>query len=280
MAADEARLAQLRRVCGQFEIRADFASKLRALESFDTVILIDDSGSMASAVESTSGPGADPYASRPTRWTEVQRYCNVVVDLVASLDPDGVDVRFLNRPGFSRVTNMAQVAGAFAAPPSGFTPLTVAITSILQEKAAVIAEKKLLLIIATDGEPTDAAGKVDIPGFVHVLRARPANVFVSIVACTDDEGSVGYLNKLDKSVPRLDVTDDYISERREVLRAQVRPRRPCGGCDVSCRESAHTWLHPRTDILHSAGTILPLFLRRLRRQVNSRQRRLFIRQAR
>jgi hypothetical protein len=105
-------------------------------------------------------------------------------------------------------------------PPNGFTPLTAGVSSILREKAAVIAERKMLLVIVTDGEPTDTSGRVDIPSFTRVLRDRPANVFVSIVACTDDEGSVGYLNKLDRAVPRLDVTDDYASERREVLLAQ------------------------------------------------------------
>jgi len=214
----DARLARLREICGRYEIRPDFAAKLRQLESFDIVFLIDDSGSMATAVDAS--PGADPFGRRPTRWSEVQHYCNTVVDLAAALDADGIDVRFLNRPGFSHVTNMAQVAPAFAPPPSGFTPLAMAVSGILHEKAQVIAERKLLLVIATDGEPTDAGGRVDIPGFTRVLRDRPANVYVSIVACTDDEASVGYLSKLDRDIPRVDVCDDFQSERREVLAAQ------------------------------------------------------------
>jgi hypothetical protein len=214
------RLARLKQICGLFEIRPDFAAKLRQLESFEIVVLIDDSGSMGTVVEAPEGAHSDPFGQRATRWTEVQRYCNTVVDIAACLDPDGIDVRFLNRPGFSHITSMAQVAGAFAPPPAGFTPLAAAVTSILREKAAAIAEKKLLIVIATDGEPTDAKGSVDIPSFVSTLRGRPANVYVSIVACTDDESSVGYLNKLDRTLSKLDVTDDFASERREVLLAQ------------------------------------------------------------
>ena len=45
-------------------------------------------------------------------------------------------------------------------------------------------------------------------------------MLVSIVACTDDEASVGYLNNLDKTCPGVDVCDDYLSERREILAAQ------------------------------------------------------------
>ena len=133
---------------------------------------------------------------------------------------DGIDLYFLNRPGFNRVASSAQVAAAFGPPPSGFTPLAAAVTRILVEKASVIAEKKLLLVIATDGEPTNTNGQVDIPGFASVLQGRHANVFVSIIACTDDEDSVGYLNKFDRSIPHLDVTDDFQSERSEIQRAQ------------------------------------------------------------
>ena len=171
------------------------------------MLLIDDSGSM----NAFTSPGK-------TRWNEVQEYCNLVVNLAATLDSDGIDVLFLNRPGFTHITNSAQIAPAFVRPPGGFTPLAISVSRILQEKAR--SEKKILLIIATDGEPTTPTGVVDIPGFTRVLRERNANVFVSIIACTDDESSVGYLNKLDSDIPRLDVTDDYVSERREVLAAQ------------------------------------------------------------
>ena len=53
------RLARLRELCGRFEIRPDFASKLRQLESFEIVLLVDDSGSMATTT--SAAPGSDPY---------------------------------------------------------------------------------------------------------------------------------------------------------------------------------------------------------------------------
>lgn len=46
------------------------------------------------------------------------------------------------------------------------------------------------------------------------------NVFVSIAACTSDNAAVGYLNRFDKEIPRVDVSDDYASERRETLAAR------------------------------------------------------------
>lgn len=212
------RLAKLREICGRHEIRPDFANKLRQLEEYEIVALFDDSGSMGTQVKRQGFQ--DPFAPIPTRWSEAQLHASITVDLAACLDPDGIDIRFLNRQGFSRVATSAQVGGAFAYPPNGYTPLVRAVKGIFEEKAVVIRERKLLLIILTDGQPTDDRGNPQLAEFMHLISNRPKNTFVSIVACTDDEASVGYLNKLDRAVPGIDVVDDYDSERKEVLKKQ------------------------------------------------------------
>jgi hypothetical protein len=78
----------------------------------------------------------------------------------------------------------------------------------------------MLLIIATDGEPTDDNGNRDVNGFLVMLRRKPVNVYVQIMACTDDDNSVGWLNQADDTIPNVDVTDDFYSERDEVLKIQ------------------------------------------------------------
>ena len=50
----------------------------------------------------------------------------------------------------------------------------------------------------------------------------PLSCHVQIMACTDEEAVMDYLNRADDSIQRLDVTDDYASEREEVLKAQGR----------------------------------------------------------
>lgn len=212
------RLAKLREICARHEIRPDFATKLRQLEEFEIVALFDDSGSMATPVKKSGFQ--DPFAPIPTRWTEAQLHASITVDLAACLDPDGIDIRFLNRAGYTNIITSAQVGGAFQPRPNGYTPLVRAFKGILEEKASVIRERKLLVIILTDGQPTDDRGNTQVEEFLAVLKARPKNVFVSIVACTDDEASVGYLNKLDRIVPGIDVVDDYDSERKEIFKIQ------------------------------------------------------------
>lgn len=202
-AADD-RLQRLRQACVAHEIRADFAAKLRQLEGYDIVFLVDDSGSMSSRTTGTA-----------TRWSEVQQFANCVVEIATCLDPDGIDLRFLNRKGFTNVKSVSQVESAFKPPPDGGTPLSAAVRSILHDKAESIREKKMLLVIATDGQPSEG-----VATFRSTLTQKPPNVFVSIVACTEDEKAVGYLNEFDKNIPRVDVCDDFVSERREVLAAR------------------------------------------------------------
>ena len=44
--ATDIRLTKLREVCQRHEIRPDFAARLRQLEGYEIVFLVDDSGSM------------------------------------------------------------------------------------------------------------------------------------------------------------------------------------------------------------------------------------------
>ena len=45
-------------------------------------------------------------------------------------------------------------------------------------------------------------------------------MYITFLACTDDLASVNYLSHWDKSMPNLDVIDDYRSERAEILRTR------------------------------------------------------------
>jgi hypothetical protein len=70
-----------------------------------------------------------------------------------------------------------------------------------------VKEKKLLIIIVTDGEPTDNRGTVSINSFKQCLMSRSPidRIFVTIVACTDDDTSISYLNKWDKSIRNMNI---------------------------------------------------------------------------
>lgn len=91
---------------------------------------------------------------------------------------------------------------------------------MLNDNELYVNEQKLLVVIVTDGEPTDEFGKQAIYPFRQALMNRHKNVYTSIVACTDDATSVEYLNRWDRDLPRLDVVDDFRSERNEIRLAK------------------------------------------------------------
>ena len=211
-AAAPNRFEKFRQVCAMHEISDLFAQKLRVLEGFDVVLIADDSGSMLTPLAATS-----PFAPSITRWDELKTSVKTIIDIASTMDSNGIDIYFLNRPPLLNITNAAMVEQPFSQPPSGFTPIADAINRVLQAKQAVLAEKKLLIVILTDGEPTDTRGQVSVPQLEQALMYRPQQCFTTFVACTDDLQVMEYLNGWDKKIPRLDVVDDYRSEQREIL---------------------------------------------------------------
>ncbi len=75
----------------------------------------------------------------------------IVTEIAAVMDSNGVDIYFLNRPPILNVTDARLVAHEFNKPPQGLTPITPALRSILAVKRNVSYEKKLIVLIATDG---------------------------------------------------------------------------------------------------------------------------------
>ena len=133
-------------------------------------------------------------------------------------DEDGIDIHFLNREGISNVTNMNYIQNILEITPSGRTPLTQKCNRHLKQYSG--SNKPVLLVIATDGIPTDGSS-TDIEGFEKCLKAKNHNRFyIFILACSDQDADVGYLNKLDKKVPNIDTLDDYNSELLEVQEVQ------------------------------------------------------------
>ncbi|CAF1467564.1 unnamed protein product [Adineta steineri] len=196
-----------------------FAAKLRGLEGYEFVFICDDSSSMITPI----GEITDPFASLPTRWEELKKIVSIVVDLASTLDPDGVDIYFLNREPIFNVRSSVELVNIFKVPPRGSTPIVPVLRRVLQDKHQQIYERKLLILLATDGVPTDNHERPDINTLKQVLRRErfPTDrVPVTIIACTDDEYSMEYLNNWDKTIPNLDVVQDYRSEQKQILDCQ------------------------------------------------------------
>jgi hypothetical protein len=211
--SDEERLMQ---ICRKHDISGLFEEKIKQkLGEFEIIIIIDNSGSM-------SQPAHEGFAK--TRWQELRETCSVVISVASAVDKNGVDLYFLNpqcgQKVLYNVKDPTQIDQYFSIDPTGGTPLTETLEFALNDKLSKMDQsQKLLVLIATDGEPTGRGG---IPEFKRVLTygRNTKKVFVSILACTDDKACLRYLNKWDKKIPALDVVDDYFSERKQIQKVQ------------------------------------------------------------
>ena len=219
-----ARLEKFKNIIIKYEINYDFAFRLRAIEGFSIVMILDDSSSMYTPIIDRERTNLSPFNRLPTRWDEMRHVASIIVDLASTLDPDGVDIYFLNRPPLLHINDSSQLNETFSRLPNGPTPLTRALHEVLNAKRAQILDRKLLILIATDGIPTDDRGESDLKRLETVLRTErlPSidRIYVTFIACTNDLQSVGFLNQFDKRIPYVDVMDDYQSERAEILAVQ------------------------------------------------------------
>ena len=195
-------------VLEKYDITGIFAQKLNQLQGFKIVCICDDSTSMRETLNKGQ-----------TKWDELKQSIEIVLDIGSAYNVD-CDVLFLNRPGFRNVKHISQLSEQFMSPPTGLTPLNQSFQMAIENNRNELVERKLLIIIFTDGSPTsnNSNPQMAINEFKHSLQNRNPidKIFITIVACTDDEYALEYLNNWDKSIKNLDVVDDYESERKEI----------------------------------------------------------------
>ena len=195
------------------QIRSRYDEHLLVLQDFEIVIVCDDSGSMVTRVKST----------RRTRWEELCDTVKKVLRIAIRFDTNGVDLHFLNGGKHLKVKHPDQVDSVFARKPTGYTPLVPVLKDIFQSTMARSGrDKKLLVLVATDGRPTNEDGDDDLAKFEHVMdKVRNAKTtYVSFLLCTEDTKSMEYLKKWDERMPNVDVTDDYDTELARIRKCQ------------------------------------------------------------
>ncbi|UJR27722.1 hypothetical protein I4U23_008999 [Adineta vaga] len=202
----------IERFAQYYEIDSKLVSRIQMLEDYDLVILCDDSGSMNTPIHGTT----------TNRWDECRQMVHVIVDVFSAFDPNGVDVYFLNRSPMLKVKDTKKVHELFEKPPNGLTPMVAALRAIIQAKNMdKTGRKNILILIATDGVPTNPKGELDVAELEKVMRnERSSTTFVTFLACTDELEALDYLNDWDRTMDRVDVVDDYRSEL-----AQIREKR-------------------------------------------------------
>lgn len=176
-----------------------------------------------------------------SRWAEMQQTVDYHAQMAALLKSPTL-FRLLNDPGrlagpqqFSiaeRGTETLSEDLAIAQStilntnPSGVTPLTEHLREIRLNVQDMLPQlcrdgSKVVIVIATDGIPTDSQGfksRTTEQEFVSALKGLEGlPVWIVVRLCTDDEEVVHYWNDLDAQLElSLEVLDDFVSEAEEV----------------------------------------------------------------
>ncbi|KAK3298008.1 uncharacterized protein B0H64DRAFT_393614 [Chaetomium fimeti] len=181
------------------------------LSSFDTIFLIDDSGSMAGR-----------------SWREVKEVISGIAPVCTSHDANGIDVYFLNArdtsygssrggdnpaQGFRNITTPKQVEDLFKrVRPQGATPTGTRINAILKpylreyERAAArtgnpddCGVKPVNMIVITDGVPTDdpEAVIINLARKLDNLDAPPHQLGIQFFQVGNDAEATKALKELD-----------------------------------------------------------------------------------
>jgi len=223
----ESKMNRLRKIAEKYELAGGAVAKLRQLEKYDIVVIADDSSSMQNPAHDINKN--DPFANIPSRWEELRERIIQMAEIATCLDPDGIDIYFLNGAPAMNVTSVEYIKTLFAISPQGYTPLSACYKKVLDEKVRG-GERPCIIIVATDGEPNkqlpNGSWVSDLTGFRDLLMRRDGlqstRCPTTIMACTDSEHEIGWLNELDDSVPNIDVVDDYQAEKEEILEKQGR----------------------------------------------------------
>ncbi|KAL7937537.1 hypothetical protein V8C35DRAFT_182897 [Trichoderma chlorosporum] len=179
------------------------------LTFFDTVFIIDDSGSMS---------------GKP--WREVADVLRSITPICTSHDSDGIDLYFLNyksdnpappgkaKHGFYNITSPNQITEIFRrVSPTGQTYMGMALRSILapyvetlkfaaQTSGDVAQVKPVNIIAITDGEPTDEPEPVIVTcaGDLDELKAPAHQVGIQFFQVGNQPGAAAALQRLDDAI--------------------------------------------------------------------------------
>jgi len=213
----EVDLQKLQKVLDRFGVTLAEANDLVVLQDYEIAVIADDSASMNK--ESDPEGLRQKGEKKRTRWHELQESIAEIVDIASCFHPEGTNVFFLNRTPVLGVKDSQQrsFTEAFARGAAGGTPLTQALEKLM---ATLDSERKSLVFILTDGEPDGGSDR-----FMEKVSEVVASgkVFIQIMACTPDAEEIGWLSMMDHKLKGVDVTDDYTSEKYEVIKAGVAP---------------------------------------------------------
>jgi len=190
------------------------------LALFDTVFVIDDTGSMQLPADSSESHTAETKS----RWDILTRSLQYIANIAAEYDPDGVDIHFLvsdhlnetNIASGQEVLNLlSQVNLDEGGGGTYFEPVLASILGPyvanyeeyfqqIRKKLKVARPKPLNVIVLTDGQDDEEDATEDtlvhIAGQLDKMNAPKSQVGIQFLQVGDDPEATEYLDRLDNDL--------------------------------------------------------------------------------
>jgi hypothetical protein len=194
-------------VIKKYNIHHLFSEHMSVLKNYKLVLCVDDSSSMNNAIiESNNGCVL-------SRYEEIKTIIDMLINITKIYDNDGLDVHFLNKNPVYNITDYGSVKHILDKIPSGHTPLRHITKGIFHHYKYI--DKPLLLIVVTDGLPTDNNGNENLEAYINLLKKRNCDTnFISFLSCSEIEEDVHYLKKLSKNIENVSFLNTYNKENK------------------------------------------------------------------
>lgn len=163
------------------------------------------------------------------RYDEVIYIVKNIITLLGSNSSNGISIVFLNSPArdnkcrYDNITHFEQVKELFDYKPYGTTPLARTINLLTQDiNLQGNSDYPTHYIILIDGDDNQGSQVL-----FNTINSRPKQEYntINILACTDDTKNIDFLNNIDTQCRYVDVIDDYVSEKQQIINIYKRIKR-------------------------------------------------------
>lgn len=186
------------------------------LTEYDTIVLIDRSGSM--------GSSAKGFASR---WDAAKELTTGIASLAAKVDDDGITVITFGgqfnagSDVVDGIKDSAAVTALFGGRgPGGSTPTAEALEAAFAKKFS--SGKKAIIFVVTDGEPNDKTA-VENSIIAAASKIKDASeIRVQFLQVGDDGAAANWLNSLDNNLSKaqFDIVNAITFDKADGLSAE------------------------------------------------------------
>lgn len=231
-------LNSLTAIFAQYEVPVGLVNKLLALSQYRLNFIVDDSGSMGNRTDTRMHEASAHIRQRYdnsgrraankeqlTRWEEAQDRMHVMIDMLAYIPTGLITISFMNRPDRIILDHAGKDPGRFAFEahdmihrsftngPNGNTPILRCLT-----QSFASANTATMHYLLTDGVPSDGTTQ-QVSDLVY-RRQNPQMNPLTFIACTNDDSDTKWMKKIEEAAPLTSELDDFLSERKEVLKDQ------------------------------------------------------------